>query len=92
MVHETGVHLRKVFIMKEVHVLALPILFLLGIGITTLLDGAVRAFRRREQVRLHWLPFVWSVIILLFQLQVLAFSGVCIWNRLRRSGLGFRIA
>ena len=70
MVFEAWIRLQRVCLVKEVHILAIPILFLLGIGITTLFDGAVRAFRRRDQVSLHWLPFAWSVIILLFLLQL----------------------
>ena len=55
--------------MTEFQVLAIPICFILAIGITKILDGAGTAIRQREQVRLHWLPFAWAFVILLFQLQ-----------------------
>ena len=62
--------------MTEFQVLAIPICFVLGMGIIKILDGAGAAIRRREQAELHWLPFIWAFIILVFQLQFFTI----LWN------------
>ena len=62
--------------MSEFQVLAIPICFVLGVGIVKILDGAGAAIRRREQAELYWLPFIWAFIILVFQLQFFTM----LWN------------
>ena len=62
--------------MTEFQVLEIPICFVLGMGIIKILDGAGAAIRRREQAELHWLPFIWAFIILVFQLQFFTI----LWN------------
>ncbi len=58
--------------MTEFEILSVPIFFALGLGITKILGGVGSAIRRREQTKLHWLPFAWAVAILLFQIQYLS--------------------
>ena len=55
--------------MTEFQVLAIPICFVLSMGIIKILEGAGAAIRGRQQVGLHWLPFLWAFIILAFHLQ-----------------------
>ena len=55
--------------MTEFEILSVPIFFALGLGITKILGGVGSAIRRREQTKLHWLPFAWAFVILLFQIQ-----------------------
>lgn len=43
--------------------------FVLGLGITRLLSSAINVFRRRDQIRVHWVPLVWAGVIFLFQIQ-----------------------
>ena len=62
--------------MSEFQVLAIPICFVLGVGIIKILDGAGAAIRRREQAELYWLTFLWAFIILVFQPQFFTM----LWN------------
>ena len=55
--------------MTEFEILSIPIFFVLGLGITKILGGVGSAIRRREQTKLHWLPFAWVFVILVFQIQ-----------------------
>ena len=55
--------------MTEFEILSVPIFFVLGLGITKILGGVGSAIRRREQTKLHWLPFAWVFVILVFQIQ-----------------------
>ncbi len=43
--------------------------FVLGLGVTRLLLGAVGVFRARRRQRVHWIPLVWAMSIFLFQIQ-----------------------
>ena len=43
--------------------------FVLGLGLTRLLLGALYVFRARERQRVHWIPILWAASIFLFQIQ-----------------------
>ena len=43
--------------------------FVLGLGITRLLLGALYVFRARGRQTVHWVPVVWAATIFLFQIQ-----------------------
>ncbi len=43
--------------------------FVLGLGVTRLLSSAVFLFRRRDRVRLTWMPFAWALSVFFWQLQ-----------------------
>lgn len=43
--------------------------FVLGLGITRILLGAVFVFRTRRTFALHWMPVVWAVSVFLTQIQ-----------------------
>ena len=55
--------------MTEFEILSVPIFFVLGLGVTKILGAVGSTIRRREQTKLHWLPFAWVFVILLFQIQ-----------------------
>ena len=58
--------------MTEFEILSVPIFFVLGLGVTKILGAVGSTIRRREQTKLHWLPFAWAFVILLFQIQYLS--------------------
>ena len=43
--------------------------FVLGLGLTRLLLGALYVFRVRERQTVHWIPVLWAASIFLFQIQ-----------------------
>ena len=43
--------------------------FVLGLGVTRLLLGALRVFRARERQKPHWIPLVWALSVFVYQLQ-----------------------
>ncbi len=43
--------------------------FVLGLGLTRLLLGALYVFRARGRQTVHWVPVVWAASIFLFQIQ-----------------------
>jgi hypothetical protein len=47
------------------------LLLIAGLGIARLLETAVETFRLRDQIKLHWIPIVWVVIVFLWQMQFL---------------------
>ena len=62
--------------MTEFELLSVPIGLVLGLGITNILSGVIAAVRNREQVKLHWLPFMWAFS---FMMQLMTFFFV-IWD------------
>ena len=62
--------------MAEFELLSVPIGLVLGLGITNILSGVIAAVRNREQVKLHWLPFMWAFS---FMMQLMTFFFV-IWD------------
>ena len=47
------------------------LLLIAGLGIARLLETAVETFRLRDQIRLHWIPIAWVVLVFLWQMQFL---------------------
>ena len=43
--------------------------FVLGLGITRLLVGALGVFRARRRQKVHWIPIVWAASIFILQIQ-----------------------
>jgi hypothetical protein len=43
--------------------------FVLGLGITRLLVGALGVFRARRRQKVHWIPIVWATGIFILQIQ-----------------------
>ncbi len=49
--------------------LAVSFSMILGLGVTRVLSGLVRAFRARRQVELDWIPFAWAAATFVLQIQ-----------------------
>lgn len=43
--------------------------FVLGLGVTYILESIVEVFRARRVCRLHWVPFAWAGFVLVQQFQ-----------------------
>lgn len=43
--------------------------FVLGLGITRLMLSMVRVVRWRDRIVLHWIPFSWALVVLIYQFQ-----------------------
>ena len=43
---------------------------ILGVGLTQLLTAFGRLIRHRDRVRMHWLPLLWTAMLLLIYVQV----------------------
>lgn len=43
--------------------------FVLGLGVTRLLLGALHVFRARQRQKIHWVPLVWALSVFIYQLQ-----------------------
>jgi hypothetical protein len=43
---------------------------IIGLGMTQLLTAIGRLIRHRDRVRVHWLPVLWTVVLLLIYVQV----------------------
>jgi hypothetical protein len=49
--------------------LAVLLSIILGLGLTQLLTATGRLIRHRDRVRVHWLPLLWTAILLLIYVQ-----------------------
>jgi hypothetical protein len=49
--------------------LTAALMLVMGLGVTQLLSDVVDAFRRRQTVRLHWIPLTWAAIVFAWQMQ-----------------------
>ena len=54
--------------MTEFQLLSVPIGLVLGLGITKILASISNLIRDRKQIKLHWMPFIWAVSLILFPL------------------------
>ena len=52
--------------MTEFEVLVIPLSLILGLGVTRVLSGFIHAVRSRGQVAMHWVPIVWGLSILMY--------------------------
>jgi hypothetical protein len=48
---------------------AVALSLILGLGVTRLLESGIDLFRSRKARRLHWLPVLWALAVLVQQLQ-----------------------
>jgi len=48
---------------------AVAISIILGLGVTTLLTAALDLFRHRRELRFHWVPLTWALLIFWLHLQ-----------------------
>lgn len=55
--------------MSQFEIIAITLSFIVGLGIAQLLTSFSEAIRSRFEHPLHWMPFAWSVPILLFSVQ-----------------------
>jgi hypothetical protein len=55
--------------MSQFEIIAITLSFIVGIGIAQLLTSFSEAIRSRIEHPLHWMPFVWSIPILLLSVQ-----------------------
>lgn len=55
--------------MSEFEIITITLSFVVGLGIAQLLSSFGAAVRDRFDRRLHWMPFAWGAIILLFSVQ-----------------------
>jgi hypothetical protein len=49
--------------------LTAALMLVMGLGVTQLLGDLVDAFRRRQTIRLHWIPLTWAAIVFAWQMQ-----------------------
>ena len=54
--------------MTEFELISVPIGLVLGLGITKILASISSLIRDRKHIKLHWMPFVWAVSLILFAL------------------------
>jgi hypothetical protein len=55
--------------MSQFEVVTLTLSFVLGLSMSHLLWAAAAAVRARNQLRLHWLPFLWAACIFFVHVQ-----------------------
>ena len=55
--------------MSNFEIITITLSFIVGIGVAQLLSSFAVAFRGRTEHSLHWMPFAWGVVILLFSIQ-----------------------
>ena len=46
-------------------------LLIIGLGVTQLLSKLVNRIRRRHEVKLHWIPLAWVLVVFFYQMQFL---------------------
>lgn len=68
------------------------LLLVVGLGITNLLNDAVDTFRKRHQIKMHWIPIAWAGIVFITQMQYIwaifeLETLVKTWNSLKFSVL-----
>jgi len=54
--------------MTEFEVLLVPLSLILGLGVTEILSGLIRALRSRRKRALHWIPLTWALSILCYNI------------------------
>jgi hypothetical protein len=62
-------------------ILTITFSFIVGLGVAQLLRSVAFVVREKDQVRLHWIPFVIAAIILFFQIQF--WFGLAVVNSLQ---------
>lgn len=55
--------------MTAFEMVALALSFIGSLGVAHLLSSSVAVFRDRRHHRVHWMPAIWSLCILLLQIQ-----------------------
>ena len=54
--------------MTEFELISVPIGLVLGLGITKILASISNLIRDRKHIKLHWMPIIWAVSLILFAL------------------------
>ena len=54
--------------MSEFEVLVIPLSLILGLGVTRVLAGFIHSIRSRETAAVHWLPILWGISILAYDI------------------------
>jgi len=54
--------------MTEFELLSVPVGLVLGLGMTKILGSVTSIIRNRNHIKLHWLPFTWALVFILFLL------------------------
>ena len=67
--------------MSGFEILTITFSFIVGLGVAQVLRSVAFVLREKEQVRLHWIPFVIAAIILFFQIQF--WFGLAVVNSLQ---------
>ena len=67
--------------MSGFEILTITFSFIVGLGVAQVLRSVAFVVREKEQVRLHWIPFVVAAIILFFQIQF--WFGLAVVNSLQ---------
>jgi hypothetical protein len=55
--------------MSEFEIITITLSFIIGLGVAQLLSSFGAAVRDRLEHPLHWMPFAWGLMILLFSIQ-----------------------
>ena len=67
--------------MSGFEILTITFSFIVGLGVAQVLRSVAFVVREKDQVRLHWIPFVIAAIILFFQIQF--WFGLAVVNSLQ---------
>ena len=67
--------------MSGFEILTITFSFIVGLGVAQVLRSVAFVLREKDQVRLHWIPFVVAAIILFFQIQF--WFGLVVVNSLQ---------
>ena len=67
--------------MSGFEILTITFSFIVGLGVAQVLRSVAFVVREKDQVRLHWIPFVVAAIILFFQIQF--WFGLAVVNSLQ---------
>ena len=67
--------------MSGFEILTITFSFIVGLGVAQVLRSVAFVLREKDQVRLHWIPFVVAAIILFFQIQF--WFGLAVVNSLQ---------